>query len=92
VAAQIDVKTQSLATLPETAIVGFSGKSYVYILETKEGQPAAYQFRQVEVRTGIRENGYVAVRLPAEIDPVKTPVVINGGYSLLSKLNNSEEE
>lgn len=92
VTAQIDVKTQSLPTLPESALVGFGGKFYVYVLESKSGQPATYQFRQIEVRTGVRENGFVAVNLPAAINPAKTPVVINGGYSMLSKLNNSEEE
>ncbi|MEZ0609822.1 efflux RND transporter periplasmic adaptor subunit [Fibrella sp. WM1] len=92
VSAQIDVKTQSVPTLPETAIIGFGGKSYVYVLEKKEGQPTTYQFRQVEVRTGVREAGYVAVSLPEAVDPAKTPVVLAGGYSLLSKLNNSEEE
>lgn len=92
VSAQVDVKAQSLPTLPESAIIGFGGKSYVYILEKKEAQPVVYQFRQIEVRTGVRENGFVAVSLPTDIDPAKTPVVINGGYSLLSKLNNSEEE
>ncbi|RYF69855.1 MAG: efflux RND transporter periplasmic adaptor subunit [Cytophagaceae bacterium] len=92
VSAQVDVKAQSLPTLPETAVIGFGGKNYVYVLEKKAGQPAVYQFRQVEVRTGVRENGFIAVSLPTDIDPIKTPVVINGGYSLLSKLNNSEEE
>ena len=92
ISAQIDVRAQSLPTLPESAVIGFGGKNYVYVLETKGGQPATYQFRQVEVRTGVRENGFIAVSLPEGIDPAKTPVVISGGYSLLSKLNNSEEE
>lgn len=92
VSAQIDVKTAQQPTLPETAVIGFGGKSYVYVLEAKEGQPATYQFRQVEVRTGVRENGLVAVFLPADVNPVQTPVVVRGGYSLLSKLNNSDDE
>jgi cobalt-zinc-cadmium efflux system membrane fusion protein len=92
VTAQIDVKTQSLPTLPEKAIIGFDGKSYVYVLEQKQAQPATFLFRQVEVRIGVSENGYVAVNLPTTLDPVITPIVVDGGYSLLSKLNNSEEE
>ncbi|MEZ0487720.1 efflux RND transporter periplasmic adaptor subunit [Fibrella aquatica] len=92
VTAHIDVKTQSLSTLPESAVIEFSGKQYVYILEKKQGQPVVYQFRQIDVRTGVRENGFVAVILPSSINTAQTPVVISGGYSLLSKLNNSEEE
>ena len=64
----------------------------VYVLEKKQGNPATYQFRQVNVKTGTRENGYVAVTLPSVINPAQTPIVINGAYSLLAKLNNNEEE
>ena len=91
VSAQVDVKTQPLPALPESAVVNYGGKSFVYVLETKQSNPATYQFRQVELTTGVRENGYVAVTLPPGINPQQTPVVVNGAYSLLSKLNNSEE-
>ncbi len=92
VSAQIDLTRQSLPTLPEAAVVGFGGKSYVYVLEKKEPNPVVYQFRQLEVTTGTRENGHVAVTLPNGVDTKKTPIVVGGAYSLLSKLNNSEEE
>ena len=92
VSAQVDVKTQPLLALPEAAVVSFGGSHYCYILEKKQGSPAAYHFRQVTVRPGIRENGYVAITLPTGIDPARTPVVVGGAYSLLAKLNNSEDE
>ena len=95
IAAEIAVKTQPLPTLPEEAVVDYGGKSYIYVLEKREatgGKAAVYQFRQVDVKTSVREKGYVAVTIPAHIDPVKTPIVIKGAYSLLAKLNNSEEE
>ena len=92
VSAQIAVTTQSLSVLPESAVVGFGGKFYVYVLEGKTGNPASYQFRQVEVRTGVTENGYTAVTLPPDVDVQKTPVVVKGTYSLLSQQNNSGEE
>ena len=92
VSALVDVKTQPLQTLPESAVVRYGGKSLVYVLEKKQGNPVLYQFRQVEITTGVRENGYVAVTFPADINPSTTPIVVNGAYSLLAKLNNSEEE
>lgn len=92
VSAQVDVKTEPLPSLPESAVVGYNGKSLIYVLTQKQTNPAVYQFRQVEVKTGIRENGHVAVTLPADINPAQTPIVVSGAYSLLSKLNNSEEE
>ncbi|GAB3901053.1 efflux RND transporter periplasmic adaptor subunit [Spirosoma agri] len=92
VSAQIDVKTQPVSALPESAVVSYEGKALVYVLEKKEANPAVYQFRQIEIKTGVRENGYVAVTLPAAVNPELTPIVLNGAYSLLAKLNNSEEE
>jgi cobalt-zinc-cadmium efflux system membrane fusion protein len=92
VSAQIDVKTQPLSALPESAVVSYGGKSLIYVLEKKEADPATYQFRQIEIKTGVRENGYVAATLPPDVNPKLTPIVVNGAYSLLAKLNNSEEE
>ncbi|UHG94862.1 efflux RND transporter periplasmic adaptor subunit [Spirosoma oryzicola] len=92
VSALIEVQTQPLPTLPESAVVRYGGKSLIYVLAKKYSNPTRYQFQQVEVQTAVRENGYVAVTLPAGIDPAVTPIVINGAYSLLAKLKNSEDE
>jgi cobalt-zinc-cadmium efflux system membrane fusion protein len=92
VSAQIAVANQPLPVLPEAAVVSFGGKSYIYVLETRSGQPVQYRFRQIEVKTGIAQDGYLAVTLPATLDVSQTPIVITGAYSLLSQQNNSEEE
>ena len=92
VSAQVDVKTQPLPALPESAVVGYGGKYYVYVLDRKGNKSLDYSFRQIEVKTGVRENGYVAVTLPDNLNSQKTPIVVSGGYNLLAKLNNSEEE
>lgn len=92
VSAEVNVKTQPLPALPETAVVSYGGKSLIYVLEGKRGNPVVYQFRQVVVKPGVRENGYVAITLPPDVNPQRTPIVVGGAYSLLSKLNNSEEE
>ncbi|WP_080055396.1 efflux RND transporter periplasmic adaptor subunit [Spirosoma aerolatum] len=89
-AAQVSVRAQQLATVPESAVVNFGGKSYVYALEQRSKD--SYVFRQIDVKTGIRERGYVAVTIPADLDPQKTPLAVKGAYNLLAKLNNSEEE
>ncbi len=92
VSAQVAVTTNPLSVLPDAAIVGFGGKSYIYLLESKSGQPVSYRFRQVEVKPGVAQNGYTAVNLPSNVDARKTPVVVKGAYSLLSQQNNSGEE
>ncbi|KAA9356408.1 efflux RND transporter periplasmic adaptor subunit [Larkinella humicola] len=92
VTAEVDVKTQPLPALPESAVVSFGGQMFIYALEKKQANPVSYAFRQIGVKTGVRENGYVAITLPPGVDTQQTPIVVNGAYSLLSKLNNSEEE
>lgn len=92
ISARIATRTQPLPALPEAAVVSYGGKSFVYVLEKRQESPITYQFRQVDVKTGVHENGYVAITLPTGLDPKRTPIVTAGAYSLLAKLNNSEEE
>ena len=91
VTARVQVQSESVLTLPETAIVNFGGQSLIYVQvgQNKSGQT---RFRQLAVQTGTAENGYMAVTIPPGIDTQKTPVVVVGAYSLLSQLNNKEEE
>ncbi len=92
VSARIAVASQSVPTLPDAAVVRYGGQSFVYVLLGKSGSPVTYRFQQVPVGVGTASGGFTAVTLPATINPQQTPVVVNGAYSLLAKLNNSEEE
>lgn len=92
VAARIAVTTEPLSVLPDAAVVSLGGKSYVYVLEEKAGQPVSYRFRQIEVKTGLAQNGYTAITLPPTVNTGRTPIVVRGAYSLLSQQNNSGEE
>lgn len=91
VTARVQVQSQSVLTLPEAAIVNFGGQSLIYV-QTGQDKTGKATFRQLAVQTGTAEAGYVAVTLPAGTDTRKTPVVVAGAYSLLSQLNNKEEE
>lgn len=88
--------------LPESAIVDFEGKKYVFISagstteQRKEGSEEAvatkvFKFKMTEISIGVSEGGYTAVQLPAGTAP-GTKIVVKGAYDLLSKLKNSEEE
>jgi cobalt-zinc-cadmium efflux system membrane fusion protein len=48
-------------------------------------------FSMVEVQAGNSELGFTEIALPDTIDQ-NTDVVVNGAYSILSKIKNSEEE
>lgn len=83
--AAIEVGANASPALPNEAIVGFEGKKYIFI---DKGQ---YHFEMVEVATGVSELGYTEVVLPKEFD-MNSKVVVNGAYSILSKMKNAEEE
>lgn len=79
--------------LPDKAIVQSEGKNFIFVpVETKnEGQEKEFQFKRIEIQVGLKEEGYTEVILPEGFD-LKTKVVINGAYDLISKMLNSEEE
>jgi cobalt-zinc-cadmium efflux system membrane fusion protein len=73
--------------LPDKAIVDFEGKHYVFF----EQKPM--NFKMIEVSTGVSEQGYTEVSIPANaMANASGKLVVNGAYSLLSKMKNTEEE
>ncbi|OQP58952.1 efflux transporter periplasmic adaptor subunit [Niastella vici] len=100
----IETGLATTTALPDKAIVQAAGKSYIFIAadELKEEKKPAGEgknepaekhiaFKQIEVTTGVSENGYTEVILPESFDR-NNKVVVNGAYDLLSKMNNVEEE
>ena len=82
--AEIELKNKKAQTVPETAIVRFENKEYVFV-QHNEGN-----FEMIEVKTGAKENGFVEIVNSEVIG--KEEVVTNGAYFLLMKLKNTEEE
>jgi len=81
--AEVLVSANASNTLPQESIVTFEGKEYVFI-ETKK-----QQYEMVEVTTGTKENGFVAL---TNIEPLKDKTIITkGAYTLLMKMKNKEE-
>ncbi|WP_431199580.1 efflux RND transporter periplasmic adaptor subunit [Mucilaginibacter sp. P19] len=97
VKAFIETGKSETPALPESAIVNFEGKQYVFLMsgtdteKRKDGDTKVYRFKMAEVTTGVNEGGYIGVELPASI-PANSQIVTKGAYDLLSKLKNSEEE
>jgi len=94
----IETASSEVSALPESGVVDYLGKKYVFLedgtggetLDNNEDQSKlTYRFEMVEVTTGLKEAGYVEVQLPSGIDATK--IVINGAYDLLSKMKNSED-
>jgi len=91
ITARIVTGSHDVVTLPEDAVVRFSGKHYVFVLQ--ENGPSGYQFEMAEVTTGISEDGYIEVNY---VNPSRNlmddELVLDGAFSLLATAKNHEEE
>lgn len=77
-----------VAALPDAAVIDFQGKKNLFVATS--GDSTAH-FEMVPIEIGNSELGYTEVLLPDSFDK-NSKVVVAGGYALLSKLKNSEEE
>lgn len=92
-------------TLPESAIVDFGGRKYIFVaadapahahkdgethIESEADKTQSYYYEMIPVTTGNADGGYVQVTLPGNKN-YNEKVVLTGTYDLLSTLKNSEE-
>ncbi|MDP4268438.1 MAG: efflux RND transporter periplasmic adaptor subunit, partial [Bacteroidota bacterium] len=91
--ATIEATTQKVTALPSDAIVSFDDKDYIFVFNKnkKENGKPFTEYRIVEVKKGITDDGYTEVTLPAGFDIQNTQVVIKGAYNLLSAKKNAGE-
>jgi cobalt-zinc-cadmium efflux system membrane fusion protein len=84
----IETGDNMVNALPEKAIIDFETKKYIFTADADK----KLAFTMVEVKTGLSEQGYTEVIFPEDINASTIQVVVNGAYSLLSKMKNSGEE
>ena len=83
--AVISISNANVLTLPEDAVVRFENKQYVYEAGDKN------EFRMIEVKTGVVENGRVEVS--SDINGFASmKLVTKNAYAVLSKMKNAAEE
>jgi cobalt-zinc-cadmium efflux system membrane fusion protein len=82
--AEIELKNNLRSVLPDEAVVHFEGKQYVFIQNGKS------RFEMVELETGDSENGFTEIIGRPDLN--EKEIVINGAYTLLMSLKNTEEE
>jgi cobalt-zinc-cadmium efflux system membrane fusion protein len=80
--AEIDVKTNDAYVLPESAIVNFENKNYIF---TEKGN--GYELTETDL--GYSENGFTEILNANKLSNKK--IVLNGAYSLLMALKNKSE-
>lgn len=74
---------KEVMALPETAIVNYEGKQFIFVETT------ANTFAMNPVQTGARENGYVEI---LEGDTIKGQVVIKNAFTVLGAIKNVSAE
>lgn len=82
--AEIEVKNNSVLTLPEDAIVNFEGNNYIF----EETNPN--HFTIIPVKIGNKENGFIEILEGQSIS--QKSIIIKGAYTILMKMKNMEEE
>ncbi|MFC6996179.1 efflux RND transporter periplasmic adaptor subunit [Rufibacter roseus] len=85
VTATVQLEERAVTALPESAVVQFKGNFFVF------AESGSGQFERIEVKTGLKGNGYVEVQLPAELQN-SNRIVLKGAYNLLAMQENKEEE
>ncbi len=81
--ALIETETQERLVLPSAAVVAFNNQHFVFV------EKESLRYLMVEVQVGKSQNDFTEVIIPNELLGAK--MVINGTYSLLSILKNTEE-
>lgn len=81
--ALIETEASEHLVLPSAAIVAYSNQHFVFI------EKDSLHYQMVEVQVGKSQSDFTEVILPSEL--VQAKMVINGTYSLLSILKNTEE-
>lgn len=82
----IETDNQTVSALPESAVVNFGSKDYVFVVKNE----ALRQYEMTEVKKGNSESSYVEVTLPDGL-PSSTRIVVGGAYELLGFLKNKGE-
>lgn len=82
----IQTGSANVPSLPEEAVLNFEDKEVIFV---KAGESV---YRMVEVTSGMRENGFVEVIVPPDVNREKDVIVIRNAYKLLSKLKSSDED
>ena len=86
----VELNENKVNAVPESAVVMFDGKHFVYQLKEKHGEE--YHFEMLEVQRGVTENGFSEITFIKKIDFSKLQLVTKGAFSLLTKMKNVEED
>jgi cobalt-zinc-cadmium efflux system membrane fusion protein len=91
--AVIETSGNQATSLPSEAIVSFEDKDYIFVFEKnkmEDGKPFT-EYRMIQVKKGLSDNGYTEITLPDGFDYKNARVITKGAYNLLSAKKNAGE-
>lgn len=80
--ATIELNNNSVTAVPESAVVKWENKEYVFSAE------GGNKFRMRKVEIGVVNNGFVEIKSALDVKSI----VVKNAYAILMKMKNSEEE
>lgn len=89
----IETSGNMVTALPSDAVVSFDDKDFIFVFEKNKeeaGKPFT-EYRIIEVKKGVTDNGYTEITLPAGFSTSTAKVVVKGAYILLSAKKNAGE-
>lgn len=90
----IEINNNTVNALPEDAIVQSGGRHYIYTFKGNrvENNQEMSDFEMIEIGKGVTEGLYTEAILPDTFDIHSDKIVLQGAYSLLSKMKVSGDE
>jgi membrane fusion protein, heavy metal efflux system len=89
----IESSNNKVNALPSDAVVSFNDRDYIFVFEKNkvEDGKSFTEYRMIEVRKGVIDDGYTEIVLPGDFNIKTAKVVIKGSYNLLSAKKNAGE-
>lgn len=91
--AQIESNAAHVTAVPNAAIVSFDNKDYIFVQDKNKVEDGKNftEYKMIQVRKGVTDDGFTEVILPSHMDYTKAKLIIKGAYNLLSAKKNAGE-
>ena len=91
--AVIETSGNLVTAMPSDAVVNFDDKDFIFVFDRnkEEGGKPFTEYKIIEVKKGVTDNGFTEIILPEGFKINTAKVVIKGAYILLSAKKNAGE-
>lgn len=90
VKAWVETSSEKTTAVPLDAIVQFEGLDHI-VVQTAEDKNG-FTFQLLQIARSREQDGYIAVKLPSNMNYSKIKIVTKNAYTILSAMKNAQEE